>query len=109
MKKRPIGRRAAREKAATDHVRMKKVKLAERALRLQEAHVEQITRRNENLLFTSGPTGSSSELARQYFVLRQKEVMEKLVAKQAGLESSGTEQLDVLASAAGAKDGEEET
>lgn len=55
--------------------------MAEIALHLQEQHVELIMRRNEILMVTSGPTGPSCELARQYFLLRQKEGIDKLVAK----------------------------
>lgn len=41
--------------------------------------------------------------------LPPKEDMEKLVRKQARLESSETEQLDMLASAAGDENGEDKT
>ena len=47
-------------------------------MRLQEQHVEELNRRNEILLFSNGPGGCDSEMAREYFKLIQEEALEKL-------------------------------
>ena len=60
------------------NIRAKKLKLAEHAVRLQEQHVEELNRRNEILLFSNGPGGRESEMAREYFALKQAEALEKL-------------------------------
>lgn len=58
MKKLPMGRRAAKEMAMVDYVRMKKINMAKSALSIQQNHRKQITRRNEIFVFIYGPTGS---------------------------------------------------
>lgn len=75
---RPDGRRKAKEELAVQNIRAKKLKLAEHAVRLQEQHVEELNRRNEILLFSNGPGGRESEMAREYFALKQAEALEKL-------------------------------
>lgn len=57
-KPRPGGRRKAKEYLAAQKKRAKNIKIAETAVRLQQQQVAELTRRNEILLFTSGPGGS---------------------------------------------------
>lgn len=99
MKKFSMERCAVKEKDEADYVRMKKINVEKGTFCLPKKHVGTIKRHIEIFLFTYEPTGLCSKLARQCFELRKKEVMEKLVQKQARLKISGTEHLDVLQSA----------
>ena len=81
--------RVANSKAAADHTCIKKLKLAEVSLPLQQAQVKKIKRSNEMMFLTAGSSDSSSELTGQYFALRQKDVMQKFLAKQTGRISAG--------------------
>lgn len=61
--KRPVGRSAAKEKAAAQHVRIEKLKLAEGALAVHEGHMKEIIRSNEMFLFTISFNGANLDLA----------------------------------------------
>lgn len=66
---RPVRRRNAKEEAAVQSIRAKRLKLAEEAVRLQERHVLELKKRAEILLFMNGPNGSNSLMAKEYFAL----------------------------------------
>lgn len=100
VKKRPDGRRKAKQEQADQHVRAKKLKLAEAAVRLQEQQVEEITRRNEILLFTNGPGGADSEMAREFFKLKQEEALQNMRARMRAKEVSDASYLHLPSAAA---------
>lgn len=81
--KRPDGRCKTKEELAAHHVHAKKLKLAEKAVRLQEQQVEEISGRNDIMLFTNGPGGADLEMARKFFSLKQKKALMKLRARLA--------------------------
>lgn len=86
-KERPDGRRKAKEELAAQHVRAKKLKLAEQAVRLLDEQVQALNKRNEILLFTNGPGGADSDMAREYFSLKQAEALQKLKESMRGKEA----------------------
>lgn len=79
-RERPEGRKKAKADAAMQAIRAKKLKLVESAVRIQQQHVAEITRRNEILLFANGPGGAESDMAKKYFELKQKETLRALEA-----------------------------
>lgn len=107
-KKCPVGRRAAKEKAAAGHVRIKKPKLSESSFAVQEAHMKEITRLNEMLLSTIDSSKSNSDFASRYFELKQIEVLEKMLQMEESFSSNAADWLDILARAAGSEENEED-
>lgn len=95
-KERPDGRRKAKDELAAQHARAKKLKIAEQAVRLQQQQVEELSRRNEIILFTNGPGGSNSEMARQYFALKQAEVLERMRERMRSSEAQNATNLNLL-------------
>ena len=75
---RPLGRRKAKQYAEKQLHSAKKIRIAERALQVQEARNVALTRHNEIMLFTNGPGGSESVEAREYFKLMQAEALSAL-------------------------------
>lgn len=61
MPDRPEGRRKTNAAHFTQVLRAEYIKLEKTSIRLREKHVLEIKRRNEMLLFSSGPGGSKSE------------------------------------------------
>lgn len=78
---------------------MKKVKLVERSIRLQKQHIEEIKRWNDMLLFMNCPNGASSDLAKDYFALEPRELLQKTCTQVDSSASSGISNIKVLVSA----------
>lgn len=93
---RPDGRRKAKEELAAHHMRAKKIKIAETAVKLQQQQVAEITRRNEILLFTNGPGGSESCMAKEFFALKQAEALEAIKARMQKKEAEKATNLNLL-------------
>lgn len=94
---RPMGRKRAKEVRIKEEQQNKKLRLAESALELQKKQVKELEEHNLILLFTNGPGGTESELAREFFTMRQKAVLEKMRSEQKKEEESA---MNVLAEVA---------
>lgn len=77
-RKRPIGRMRAKAEKAKEEQANKKLRLANSALELQKKQVKELEEHNIILLFTNGPGGADSDLAKEFFAMKQKAVIEKM-------------------------------
>ena len=73
-----MGRKRAKEVKVKEEKQNKKIRLAASALDLQKKEIKELEEHNLILLFTNGPGGAESELARDFFTMRQKDVLEKM-------------------------------
>lgn len=95
MDDRPPGRQYAKQQRALEEHRTKKLRMAKEAIDLQKRHVEALERHNDIQLFTQGPGGAQSSMAKQYFAMQQKK---RLQSMQATMDKdSENDGLDVLA------------
>lgn len=106
-RKRPDGRRKAKEMAALQHMKAKKMKLAETAIKLQERQLAELAERNEILLFSNGPGGANSDMAREFFSLKQKKALIEVKKRMQQTESEdGNECTDLVDGEGGTADRE---
>lgn len=92
--RRPMGIKRAKHVKEMEQTNIKKIRLAQSALELQKKQVKELEEHNMILLFTNGPGGSESEMAREFFTLRQKAVLDKLKTERDASEKEGA--LDLL-------------
>ena len=62
------------------------------SLNLQKRHLEELKRQNDMQLFTSGPGGAESNMAKEFFLLKQEErlaAMKENARKRAESEGAG--------------------
>lgn len=64
-----------------DHRRNKNLKLAETSILLQEQNMNEIASRNKMILFSSGPGGANSYMAKANFCQKQEDSMRKFESK----------------------------
>lgn len=70
--------------------------MAESALKLQEELVKEIARRKKLMLFMNGPDGASSEIAKEFLRLNQKEALDKLWKGMAVADTEETVNFEVI-------------
>lgn len=75
--KRPVGRRRAKQQAQRDYDDHKTLKLAEEAVEVQKARLEELRRHNEILLFTNTPAGFDNTKANEFFATAQEAVLNR--------------------------------
>lgn len=100
---RPPGRQRSKELRALEEHRSKKLKMASESLDLQKRHVEELERQNDIQLFTSGPGGAESDMAKEFFRLKQEERLDAM--RESAQKRTASRALDVLANIA--TDGDE--
>lgn len=81
MDDRPPGRQYAKQQRALEEHRTKKLWMAKEAIYLQKRHVEALERHNDIQLFTQGTGGAQSPMAKQYFAMQQKKILESMQAE----------------------------
>ena len=83
---RPPGRQLAKQQRALEEHRSKKLRMTNEEIALQKRHVEELERHNDINLFTQGPGGAESDMAKQFFAIQQKK---RLAAMNTGMEDKG--------------------
>lgn len=61
--------------------RSKKLRMTSDVLEQQKRHIEELERLNEILLITQGPGGLKLEMAKEFFLMNQKELLDSMKAK----------------------------
>ena len=92
---RPPGRQFAKQQRALEQHRAKKLRMTSEAIALQKRHVEALERNNDIALFTQGPGGAESGMAKEFFAIQQKKRLDAMRAEAEGEKAEGG--LDVLA------------